>query len=241
MFRIKMIRQKHRMLILLSTTLLFVLFCLPFRAVVSFSGGSPSPHSQFKHTTCIRSSSGFFGTSYIDRRQFSHKAKAGNEDDEFDDDYYYPPTPRSAGTSPMPSSPRPPRRPKSRDNTDVNYDDYYYEDEEANLPFSEPLRTNNEETQKLARYQSRQDVDDDDDDDYEDDEDYYYDDDEEEDDYDSEEEDEETSSLGGNFWSNPTSGIDRSKRPPSPPSPRVTRPRRRQEDSYDPRSRRRRR
>jgi hypothetical protein len=239
-FRIKMIRQIYRMLILLWTTLLIV---LPFRAVVSFSGRSPSPHSQHKHSTCVHPSSGIFGTSSTDRRQSHHQAKAGNDDDAFDDDYYYPSTPRSAGTSPISSSPRPPRQPNSRDNTKVKYDEYYYEDddeEEEGLPFREPLRTSGE-NEKLARYQSQQELDA-----YEDDEDYYYDDededDEEEYDYDDEEEDSESSSFGGNFWSNPTGGIDRSKRPPTPQSPRVTSPRRRREDeSYDPRSTRRRR
>ena len=222
------------------------LFCFSFRAVVSFSGRSDPSTSRPQYTSgrtisVPGSSSKFFTAFSIDRRQYYHNARAGSDDD---DDYGdATSTSRSPSSiSPMPSSrsSKAPRRQKYSDTqNDDSYDDGYYYEEEETLPFTEPSRANRE-NEKLARYQSRRDLDDE-----EDDEDFYYyddDDDDEELDYDDDDEGEISSSSGGNFWSNPTGGIDRSRKPPTPPSPRFTRPRRRPEDSsFDPRSRRRKR
>lgn len=145
---------------------------------------------------------------------YIRRGKVNDEDD--DDNYYYPPSSsRSASTSK-----------KSRNGNDQRnqFYDSYYEEGYTDKGFD----FNYDENQKLARFQSQ---------------DNFYEEEDEEEDiyYDDEEEDDQASSLGGNFWSNPKGGIDRSMRPPLAPSPRLTRPRRRPPNTVDPSSTRRRR
>lgn len=158
------------------------------------------------------------------------KIKRGEiEDDDVDD--YYTPRPARASQEPSRRSTRPGKQ----------FYTPYYEERYADKNFAvpDPLRPN-DDNQKLAPYLSQSNFEDDDDyeeDDYDADDRYY---DDEEEDF-RKNDDEESNALGGNFWSNPKGGIDRSMRPPTPPTPRLTRPRKRPVDNAGPNSKRRRR
>lgn len=159
---------------------------------------------------------------------FKLHAKYEEDDDENFSSPSSRPTRKSKGP---PSRSRQPQTSKAREDIyDEYYDDNYYEEdyyeEEDDLPFQEPVRPLGK-YEKLARYESQRKSIENDMDEYDDDEDYY----------DDEDGDDDEDSAGGNFWSNPSGGVDRSVKPPK--SPAARRAPRVRGDDYDPRPRRR--
>ena len=118
---------------------------------------------------------------------------------------------------------RRPRRQTKSSFHSVPREEAFYEDERKDAKVYEddlPMAPYNGENQKMARYKPRNSFEEDEyyeDEDEENNDDYYFDDDDDE--------EEEMVEPGGNFWSNPTGGIDRSrqKQRSSSSSPRPTR------------------